>query len=70
MKLATFKTGIAEYSTRVGLVLDESILDLSSAIGVSEMHTLIQNFTALRSDLDALQVKGTNLDLLKLEDVN
>jgi len=68
MKLASFKTGFSEYSNRVGLVIDDSILDLSSAIGVADMHSIIQNFAAIRGDLDALQ-RGTSLDLLRLEDV-
>jgi len=68
MKLASFKTGISEYSNRVGLVIDDSILDLSLATGVANMHSLIQNFAAIRGDLDALQ-RATSLDLLRLEDV-
>lgn len=69
MKLASFKTRSSEYSTRVGLVIDDSILDLSTAIGVTEMHSLIQNFTAIRSELDALLTRETSFGLLKLGDV-
>lgn len=70
MKLASFKTSDTKYSTRVGLVIDDSILDLSSAIGVSDMLALIQNFDAVRSDLDLLKVRvGNDALLTKLHDV-
>ena len=70
MKLASFKTSDTKYSTRVGLVINDSILDLSSAIGVADMLALIQNFEAVRSDLESLRVRVGNDDpLTKLCDV-
>lgn len=69
MKLASFKTNAGQQSTRVGLVIDDSILDLSSALGVTEMQSIIHRFADVRKDLDALNVKAGNDDLLKLENV-
>ena len=69
MKLASFKTKDGHGLTRVGLVIDDSILDLSSALGVTEMQSIIHRFAEVRKDLDALKVKAGNDDLLKLENV-
>lgn len=69
MKLASFKTKDGQGLTRVGLVIDDSILDLSSALGVTEMQSIIHRFADVRKDLDALKVRAGNDDLLKLENV-
>lgn len=69
MKLASFKTKDGQGLTRVGLVIDDSILDLSSALGVTEMQSIIHRFVDVKRDLDALAGRAGNEDLLKLENV-
>lgn len=69
MKLASFKINAGQGITRVGLVIDDSILDLSSALGVTKMQSIIHRFAHVREDLDALKVRAANDDLLKLESV-
>jgi len=69
MKLASFKTKDGQGLTRVGLVIDDSILDLSSALGVTEMQSIIHRFVDVKRDLDALADRAGNEDLLKLENV-
>jgi 2-keto-4-pentenoate hydratase/2-oxohepta-3-ene-1,7-dioic acid hydratase in catechol pathway len=70
MKLATFKTKAAEGSTRVGLIVDESVVDVSSALGVAGMQFLITNFGDLREDLDRLRGGAGKPDVwLKLNEI-
>ena len=69
MKLASFKTKDGQGLTRVGLVIDDSILDLSSALGVTEMQSIIHRFVDVKRDLDALAGRAGSDDLLKLENV-
>lgn len=70
MKLATFKTSAAEGSTRVGLVVNDSVLDVSSALGVAGMQLLINNFEDLREDLDRLGSRaGKDYVWLKLDEI-
>ena len=47
MKLATFKTSAAEGSTRVGLIVNDSILNVSSTLGVAEMRIAHQQLRKL-----------------------
>jgi 2-keto-4-pentenoate hydratase/2-oxohepta-3-ene-1,7-dioic acid hydratase in catechol pathway len=69
MKLASFKSK-SEDSTRVGLVIDDSILDLSRALGISEMSALIQKFDEVKEVLnDMAERAGKNDVLLKLGEV-
>jgi 2-keto-4-pentenoate hydratase/2-oxohepta-3-ene-1,7-dioic acid hydratase in catechol pathway len=64
MKLASFR--IAN-KTRVGLVLHNSIVVLSSALGVQSMLELINNFDALKDRLAPLQSEATlSLDEVQL----
>jgi 2-keto-4-pentenoate hydratase/2-oxohepta-3-ene-1,7-dioic acid hydratase in catechol pathway len=56
MRLASFKT---ESSTRVGLVVDDKILDVAAETDCTEMVTLIQNFAETRDRLFNLKSKAT-----------
>jgi len=67
MKLASFKTK-ADDSNRVGLVLDDSIVDLSTALGISEMTSLIQRFDEIKTEL-ADQTSNNKDGVLKLAQV-
>lgn len=65
MKVASFRTSSVGDSTRVGLVIDDSILDLSASHGVIEMKSLIERFPEVKEDL-----KQSNRDqLIKLDSV-
>jgi 2-keto-4-pentenoate hydratase/2-oxohepta-3-ene-1,7-dioic acid hydratase in catechol pathway len=55
MRLASFKT---ESSTRVGLVVDDKILDVAAETDCTEMVSLIQNFAKTRDRLFNLKSKG------------
>ena len=66
MKLASFKTK-AEDSSRAGLVLDDSILDLSTTLGINEMTSLIQRFDEIKGEL--ADNTGNGDGLLKLDKV-
>ena len=69
MKLASFKRSTEDLS-RVGLVIGDSVLDLSARLGISEMSTLIQRFAEVRQNLNEMAGgTGKNDDLLKLSDV-
>ena len=67
MKLVSFKRNRGNSPTRVGLVVDNSIVDLSRAFHLTDMLELIHNFNDLRKDL--LEVAAKNSELLKLGDV-
>jgi len=67
MKLASFKRSNGNGPTHVGLVFDNSIVDLSRAFHLTDMLELIHNFTDLRKDL--LEIAANNSELLKLSDV-
>lgn len=56
MKLASFKT---EGSTKIGLVIDDHILDVSAEAGCTEMLSLIQNFNVTRDRLLDLRTKAS-----------
>ena len=64
MRLASFKT---EASTRVGLVVDDRILDVTAETGFTEMVSLIQHFSGARDRMVDLKNKGTAS--LRLNDV-
>lgn len=57
MRLASFKI---ESSTRVGLVVDDKILDVAAETGRTEMVSLIQNFSETRDRLLNLKSKATS----------
>ncbi len=67
MKLASFKLNKADESSRVGLVIDDSILDLSSTPGFGEMTTLIQRFDEVKNEIAGMKAK--NERPLKLNEV-
>ena len=57
-------------STRVGFVIDDSIVDVSSALGVKDMTALIDRFDEVASELKELEINaGNNERRLKLNDV-
>jgi 2-keto-4-pentenoate hydratase/2-oxohepta-3-ene-1,7-dioic acid hydratase in catechol pathway len=56
MRLASFKT---KSSTRVGLVVDDKILDVAAETDCTEMVSLIQNFAETRDRLFNLKSKAT-----------
>ena len=64
MRLASFKT---EASTRLGLVVDDKILDVTAETGFTEMVSLIQHFSGARDRMVDMKNKGTAS--LRLNDV-
>ena len=65
MKLASFKRK-AEDSTRLGLVINNSIIDVSDTLG-TDMISLIQKFDEVKNEL--AETAGKNGRLLKLDEV-
>lgn len=64
MKLASFEIANTK---RVGLVIDNSIVDLSTALGVQSMLELIDDFDAFKDRLARLESEATlSLDEVKL----
>lgn len=62
MKLASFKTA-ASRGTRVGLVIDHRIVDLSTTLGIKDMMELISDFDALIGKVVELEKEATlNVD--------
>jgi len=69
MKLASFKNK-SEDITRVGLVISDSIFDLSSALGISEMILLLQKYGEVEKALNKIADRpGKNHGWVKLSDV-
>lgn len=64
MKLASFST--AKDSTRVGAVIGDSLFDLSSAFGSTDMLSFIENFKDLNGDF-INSAEPLKLDEVKLE---
>ena len=64
MRLATFKTAT---STRVGLVVDDKIRDVTDEAGCADMISLIQNFAETPNRLAELKSRATTL--VSLNDV-
>jgi 2-keto-4-pentenoate hydratase/2-oxohepta-3-ene-1,7-dioic acid hydratase in catechol pathway len=70
MKIASFKTKADVNSIRVGLVRDDSILDLSDLFGVSDMTSLITQFSEIKGGIQSLKTNTRGavlLDEVKLE---
>ena len=65
MKLASFK--MADNKRRVGLVIDDSIADLSAALGVDDMLEVISDFGAVQDRLS--RVKTEMSGMLRLNEV-
>lgn len=55
MKVASFRTEDSNNATRVGAVIDNSILDLTTALGVSSMTEVINDFGSVRDRLARLR---------------
>jgi 2-keto-4-pentenoate hydratase/2-oxohepta-3-ene-1,7-dioic acid hydratase in catechol pathway len=67
MKLVSFKHRDKE-PTRVGIMIDDAILDLSAELGIDNMLSLIEQFSILRGRIDSLVTAGKQ-KLTKLADV-
>ena len=67
MRLISFRNKATAEPARVGLQIEDSVLDLSSELGIDEMLSLIRNFPELKERLDAL-IKSSKT-LVKLSEV-
>ena len=69
MKLVSFKTSDNKHAPRVGVVIDDSVLDLTSALGIDGMLSLIDRFSDLEKSVDELIRAADGNQLRKLNDV-
>lgn len=69
MKLVSFTSGTQnETATHVGVLIDDSILDLTTELGVADMLSLIERFSDFEEPIERL-LNGHNQELTKLADV-
>lgn len=66
MKLASFRANETNNVTRVGMVIDDSIVNLSQALGVKDMIEVIDDFDTLRDGLTRLGKTQLTLDQVQL----
>ena len=71
MKLVSFKSKGGKDTSRVGVVIDDSVVDLSSALGIQGMLTLIDRFSDLKKSIDELirAAAANGTELIKLNEL-
>ena len=69
MKIVSFRSRDSKDASRVGVVIDDSILDLTSALGIDGMLSLIDRFSDLEKSIDELIRSGNANQLIKLTDI-
>lgn len=67
MKLASYKTSDQGAKTRVGLVIDNSLIDISSELGVQSMQEVVNDFSQIRERL--LRLNNRTGEMVSLDEV-